>query len=906
MVALPSGTVTFLFTDLEGSTRLWEEQREAMTTALTRHDAIVRAAIEAHQGRVVKTTGDGFHGVFARPHDALGAAVEAQRAVARETGEGGVQLLVRMGVHTGAGEERDGDYYGTAVNRAARLMGVAHGGQVLTTRAVQELVADELDDSVELISLGEHRLRDLTQPIEVFQVVAPGLEREFPALQSLEAFPGNLPVQHSSFVGREREVSEIAALVREARIVTLTGVGGVGKTRLACQVAAEALPEFRNGAWIAELARVRDPNVVVDAVAAVFGVNPRPGVELLDTLVGYLRPKELLLVLDNCEHLLGAVVDVVRALEEKCPGLVVLSTSREGLGIAGERIVVVPSLGVPRTSDRDAVLSSDAARLLLDRAVAVQSDFEVTDANADAVAEVVRRVDGIPLALELAAARIPVLSPAQLAQRLDQRFRVLAGGERGAVERHATLRAAIDWSYDLLSTDEQRMLARLSVFAGSCSLEGAEAVCSGAGIDEVDVLDLLAALVARSLVVAEDAPSGERRYRLLETIRQYAEERLAGEERSDLRDRHAAYYVTFTERADEGVRGPDQLRWILEIESELENVRAAMAWSVATDNVIRAAQFLCTLRAGPNRLAQTLFTDAEAVLALPGIDTVESYPFVLVSAAGAALFRGTFEEAVRLGQEALDSVDEPGDELVGWVSMVRGNAFYCLGDMARAVESMERSVSARRRVGDPYQLGFSLGGLASWRPRHDLGGAAEEARESLSLARQIGCPGAISGGLALLALILVGTQPEESRALIAESIELNKVLGAIVVDENALVMAFLVTALLGEREQTLELTAQGLDRGFSMLVGLCSCLEATAQTLAPDQAEAAATLQGAVDGLVPVIVHAEPYRALRRRATRAMSTQLDDVRISELRAQGAAMSEDQATVYALDAIARAR
>ena len=310
MVELPSGTVTFLFTDLEGSTRLWEEQPEAMTAALARHDAIVRGAIASHHGRVVKTTGDGFHGVFARPDDALGAAVEAQRAIAGEAGEGGVRLLVRMGVHTGAGEERDGDYYGTAVNRAARLMAVAHGGQVLATRAVQELVGDELGDSVELVGLGEHRLRDLAQPVEVFQVVAPGLAREFPALQSLDALPGNLPVQHSSFVGREREVAELAALVREARIVTLTGVGGVGKTRLACQVAAEVAPEFRGGAWLVELARVRDPSVVVDAVAAVFGVTPRPGVDLLDTLVGYLRPKELLLVLDNCEHLLGAVVDV--------------------------------------------------------------------------------------------------------------------------------------------------------------------------------------------------------------------------------------------------------------------------------------------------------------------------------------------------------------------------------------------------------------------------------------------------------------------------------------------------------------------------------------------------------------------------------------------------------------------
>ena len=339
-------------------------------------------------------------------------------------------------------------------------------------------------------------------------------------------------------------------------------------------------------------------------------------------------------MLDNCEHLLGAVVELVRALEERCPGLVVLSTSREGLGIAGERIVAVRSLGLPRSGDRDAVLSSDAARLLVERAVAVKSDFAVTDANAAAVAEVVRRLDGIPLALELAAARIPVLSPAQLAQRLDQRFRLLAGGERGAIERHATLRAAIDWSYDLLAANEQRVLARLSVFAGGCSLEAAEAVCSGAGIDEVEVLDLLSALVARSLVVAEDAPSGERRYRLLETIRQYAEERVDDAERAELRDRHADFYVDFVETAADGLRGPDQLRWLLEVESELENVRAALAWSVATNDAVRAARFLCSVEGVPSPLARVLLRDAEAILELPGIETIERYPFVLAAAGG--------------------------------------------------------------------------------------------------------------------------------------------------------------------------------------------------------------------------------------------------------------------------------
>jgi predicted ATPase len=681
----------------------------------------------------------------------------------------------------------------------------------------------------------------------------------------------------------------------------------VGNTRLACQVAAEVLHEFRSGAWLVELARVRDPGVVVDAVAAMFGVTPRPGVDVLDTLAGYLRSKELLLVLDNCEHLLGAVVELVRALSERCPGLVVLSTSREGLGIVGERIVAVQSLGLPRSSEMEAVLNSDAARLLAERAVAVKSDFEITDANAASVAEVVRRLDGIPLALELAAARIPVLSPGQLAQRLDQRFRVLAGGERGAIERHATLRAAIDWSYDLLTTDEQRVLARLSVFSGGCSLEAAEAVCSGVGIDEAEILDVLSALVARSLVVTEDAPSGERRYRLLETIRQYAEERVDDRERTDLRDRHADFYVDFAETAAERLCGPDQLHWSLEVGSELENLRAAMAWSVANNDAIRVGRFLSsTLKGVPSPLAQVLLRDSEAVLELPGIKTIERYPFVLAAAAAAALFHGMLDRADELCQQALDAASDPDDELAGFAFLVRGNAAHALGDTSRAVTYLERSVRSYRCAGDRFMLSFSLGGLASFRTGHpDRATAADEARECLTLARQTGGPSNVSGALAVLALVLTSSDPERSRTLIAESLELSDELGSIVINENALVIAVLVSTLLGERDQVLKLAARALDRGLSSLIIVCVSLEAAAKALAADEPDAASVLHGAVDALVPSLVEAEPHATLRMRSTSVINTQLDTVRVSELRARGAAMNEDQSTAYALHAIERA-
>jgi predicted ATPase/class 3 adenylate cyclase len=905
---LPSGTVTFLFTDIEGSTRLWQDHPDTMRDALARHDELVRDAIEAHGGHVVKTTGDGFHAAFATADEGVLAAVAAQSALDRAMWDATGPLRVRMGLHTGGASLRDGDYFGGSLNRAARLMGVAHGGQVVCSYATADLARDGLPEGVELVDLGEHRLRDLSRAERVFQVVAPGLTRDFPDLQSLDVLPGNLPMQYSSFVGREREIAELATLLRETRIVTLTGVGGVGKTRLACQVSAEVLPEFRDGAWLVELARVRDPNVVVDAVASVVGVTPRPGVELVDTLAGYVRSKEMLLVLDNCEHLLDPVVDLVRTLEARCPRLVVLSTSREGLGIAGERILVVPSLAQPRSGDRDAVLHSDAARLFIDRAAAVKSDFEVTDVNAGAVAEVIRRLDGIPLALELAAARVTVLSPAQLAQRLDQRFRVLAGGERGAIERHATLRAAIDWSYDLLSPDEQRVLARLSVFAGGCSLEAAEAVCSGAGIDEVEVLDVLSALVARSLVVAEDAASGERRYRLLETIRQYAEERVDDAERAGLRDRHAGFYVDFVEMAAVGLRGPDQFRWLLGVEPEVENLRTAMAWSVSTSDPVRAARFLCSVGIDPSPLAGVLLPGAEAVLELPGIHAIESHPSVLAAAAGAAMFHGRFDRAEDLCQEALDAVSESSDELAGFAFLVRANAAYGLGDVDRAVAYMEQSVSFHRRSGDRFMLGFSLGGLASFRSmrRDSAGMAAAEAREAVSLARAIGGPGLELGSLACLAIVLVNTDPEQSRTLIAQSVALQDALGAVVLNENALVMAFIVSALLGEREQALRLAARGLDRGLSMLTTYCLSLETTAEALASDEPHVAAVLHGAVDKFVPGLPQIEPDTTLRERATAVISTQLDAARVSELRGQGAAMTEDDATAYALDAIARAQ
>ena len=593
----PSGTVTFLFTDIEGSTRLWEDFPEAMPEALAQHDAVLRDAVESAGGHVVKTTGDGFFAVFGRAEAALMAALAAQRALAAAAWGKTGPLLVRVGVHTGDAEFREGDYHGPAVNRAARLMTAGHGGQVLVSGATAALVGGRLPEGAQLIALGEHRLRDLGRPELLYQLAHPDLPGRFPPLRTLDAFPGNLPLQVSSFIGREREVARIVAALDESRAVTLTGVGGVGKTRLALQVAARVLPRFREGAWLVELAPIRDPGGVPGALAAVFGVSARAGMTLEQSLAEFLRSKQLLVVLDNCEHLLEPVAELVEFLQRDCAGLVILATSREGLAVEGERVLPVPSLPSPPPDAAPAVAGeADAVRLFVERARAVDPDFALTGENTSAVVQVCRRLDGVPLAIELAAARVAAMSPAELLEGLQRRFETLAGGRRRAVQRHQTLRAAIDWSYELLSDDERRLLARLAVFAGGCTRRAAEAVCGAEPLVSGQVFTLLAALVGKSLVVAQrDGP--ETRYRLLETIREYGEERLAETGETEmLRDGHAEYFCQLALDLFGELYGPHQIEASRRLATEHENLLAAVNHAIDTDNVDLALRLVSNAR----------------------------------------------------------------------------------------------------------------------------------------------------------------------------------------------------------------------------------------------------------------------------------------------------------------------
>lgn len=575
---LPTGTVTFFFSDLEASTRLWEAHPESMRAALARHDALLREAVEAHGGAVVKKTGDGLHAAFASAVAAARAAVAVQQALQAEPWGDAGPLRARVALHTGEAELRDGDYYGPAVNRAARLMAAAHGGQILLSAATAAL----LHGKAQLVDLGEHRLRDLAGAEHVFQLVSPGLRSDFPPIASLATHAHNLPVQLTSFVGRQREMAEVKRLLPAARLLTLTGPGGTGKTRLALQVAADLLGDFAGGAWLVELATLSDPSLVEQSVAAALGIHQQPGRPLDEVLVDYLRDKRLLLLLDNCEHLNDACARLADRLLRACPLLAIMVSSREALSIAGEVTFQVPSLQIPEPEeplDAASLLEYEAIRLFVERAQAARPDFRLAGDNAPAVIQICRRLDGIPLAIELAAARIRVLPAGQIAARLNDRFRLLTGGSRTALPRQQTLQALVDWSWDLLPEPERVLLRRLSVFAGGWTLEAAEAVAGSDATDRepLDVLEGLAQLVAKSLVVAGE----EGRYHFLETFRQYARDRLweAGEGEA-LRDRHAGFFLALALEAEPHLTGRDMVSWLGRLDAERDNLRAALDWTL--------------------------------------------------------------------------------------------------------------------------------------------------------------------------------------------------------------------------------------------------------------------------------------------------------------------------------------
>jgi predicted ATPase/class 3 adenylate cyclase len=586
---IPSGTVTLLFTDVEGSTRLWESEPDEMALALRLHDNVLRGAIDKSRGYVFKTVGDAFCAAFSTPEAALAAVLDSQRTLTTQVWPTSRPVRVRMALHTGVCEERDNDYFGPVVNRTARLEAIAHGGQILVSGVTAELLSERLPTGISLRDLGQHRLKDLGRPEQVCQLEAAFLPTSFPPLASLDnpELPNNLPSLLTAFIGRDQELRQVADLARTARLVTLTGAGGSGKTRLALQAAAELIDTAADGAWLAELAPLTDGGQIAGLVAAVLGI-PESGRPRADVVVEALAGQHALILLDNCEHLIDAAAKFCDQLIRHCPKVAILATSREPLGIDGERVYRVPSLSLPPedADTAEAVGDCDAVRLFAERARVHHPGFVLDDADAPMVASLCRRLDGIPLALELAAARLSSMSLRQVGERLDQRFRLLTGGSRNAMPRQQTLQATVEWSLGLLTTAERETLTRLSVFSGGFDLDAAEAVCAADDIDAFDVIDLVGSLVDKSLVIAEHAGDSVR-YRLLETIRQYCAQELvraAGDAQATAaRDRHAAFYLRLAETAGPALTGHQQARWLRQLDAEWDNLLLAIAHLTAEE-----------------------------------------------------------------------------------------------------------------------------------------------------------------------------------------------------------------------------------------------------------------------------------------------------------------------------------
>jgi predicted ATPase/class 3 adenylate cyclase len=672
--AAPSGVVTFLFTDVEGSTRRWEADAQAMRAALVVHDKVLRTAIEAYDGFLFSHTGDGFVAAFASPMSAVNAAIDAQREL---------QLPVRMGLATGEAELRDGDYFGTVLNRAARVMAAGHGGQILLAESTAVLLS-----GVDLVDLGPRRLRDVPNPITVFQVNAPGLPEDFPPLRTLDPSPGNLRPQTTSFIGREWEVAELQAVVKAHRLVTLTGVGGVGKTRLATEVAARLADEFPNGVWFFDLAAVADPAAVPDAVAAVLGIIQQPGKSVSESVAAALEGRVRLLVFDNCEHVVDSVADLVEAIFAVSATITILATSREGLGASEEQLWRVPSLDV------DSGTESAAVNLFVDRAHSVVSDvLLVQPAEADAVVEICRRLDGIPLAIELAASRMASMTASEVRDRLDQRFRLLVGSRRG-VARHQTLRHAVAWSYDHLDDAEKALLDRCSVFAGGFDLQSA---CAVMGTDDdYAILDLLGALVRKSLLVA-DRSSGRTRFSMLETIRQFAEEQLAASgAAAEARGAHARYFAGREADILALWDGPEQREAYEWFTAELADLRTAFRWAVdhgPLDDAASIATYAAFLgflvnKHEPIAWAEELIAPARAV-DHPRLAML----YVLASQCSLA---GRLEDAVRYADASVEVISDARHGVPFGIEGMVNSAYVTAGHHKRAAEVCRMHLARRR------------------------------------------------------------------------------------------------------------------------------------------------------------------------------------------------------------------
>jgi predicted ATPase/class 3 adenylate cyclase len=904
---LPTGTVTFLFTDIEGSTALLQRLGDDYATVLTDHHRLLRHAFGERGGVEVDAAGDGLYFAFPSARSALVAGIEAQRAVAAHEWSSGAAVAVRMGMHTGEARSGEGGYVGIDVHRAARICAAGHGGQLLLSQTTHDLVAGELPPEVTLRDLGEHRLRDLGGQQRLFQAVVADLPSEFPPLRTVDSHPNNLPRQLTSFVGRERQLAEAKRLLDSSPLLTLTGPGGVGKTRIALQLAEVLLGELQDGAWLVDLGVLSDPDYLATAVASALGLAEQPGRPLLATILDHLHGRELLLVLDNCEHVVAASAELADSLLRSSASLRIVATSREALGIAGEALFPVPSLALPEDDLRlplDQLSGFEAIRLFADRASAVLPSFELTASSALAVAQICRRLDGIPLALELAAARVRTLSVEQIAARLDDRFRLLAGGSRAAVPRHQALRATVDWSFDLLAEPERAAWRRLSVFAGGFTLEAAEAICAGEEVDESEVLDLLSRLVEKSLVVSE-AMAGESRFRLLETIRQYAREKLMGsEEAAEALRRHRDWYLALVTRLEPqffgGARSGSEID---ELDREHDNLRAALEWSADEPGEAAAGLRLAAglwrfweirghVVEGRSWLERLLTASSDAPLAVRSS--------ALTGAGVLAYLQGDYDAAFSFHEESLILHRQVGNpQSVAYAGNNLANVAVQRGDHARARSLYEESLALVRGAGDIPASAIALINLADVVARQ---GELEEARslfeESIATFREQGNSWGMAFALDSFGLVAArhGDRPS-ARTLHRQAMEISQGLG----DERGVARAVGhlagVAALEGETAEAarLHLESLAIRQRLGDMPGIATGLEKLAAVVSGEAPAAAGQLLGRAEALRQSIRAPTPLdaRADNDRCFAQLSEVLGEERLEAARSEGRMMETEE-------------
>ena len=873
MSDLPTGTVTFLFTDVEGSTKLLQELGETYRAVQDDHARILRDAITQGEGREIRTEGDSFFAVFPTPSGAVQAAVTAQRELRAHAWPHGRPLRVRMGLHTGEGRLGGDDYLGIDVNRAARIAAAGHGGQVLLSDATRALVEHALPEGVSVRDLGAHHLKDLAHPEHIFDLVIDGLPSAFPALKSLDARPNNLPIQLTSFVGRRDEIAALHDLVRRVRLVTLSGPGGSGKTRLALEVARAALEDFPDGAFFVDLASITDPELVPSAIAQSVNVPGEPAGSWVETVINYLGDKSLLLVLDNFEQI-NEAARVVEAILRGTHDVHILVTSRVVLHVSGEHEFHVQPLGLPDPADlpdAETLPQFDAVALFIHRARAVKDDFAVTNQNAPAVAEICARLDGLPLAIELAASRAKLLTPEAILGRLGHRLPLLTSPTRNVPERQRTLRGTIDWSYELLDEAERRLLARLSVFAGGCTFEAAETVCDPEGELGIDCLDGLASLVDKSLVKRTETPEGEPRFRMLETIREYSSERLAESgESNEIARRHARYFMELAEKAEPHLLAQDQAVWLDVCDRENDNIRGALQWCIDAG-------------------------DEETGLRI-----------------SAALWRFWQQRGhLREGRRWLDrqfAMSGSGERtaIVARAHGAAGGLAYWDSDFSTTRRHYEEAIAIFREIEDKFGIERALFDLSfAYMVEGDLETHGRLLEESVALARELNDQeGVLNATDALGFLRILQRRPAEALPLSEEAISLAKAMGNAFHLIEATATLGQAYRLLGDLERSDHYTKQAISmhqdaRNFAMTTYMVFALS----TLEAERGRyvRAMRLYGAAESLLEQYATIAPAEAIFiGDPVGTARAAIGDKAVEEAIAEGKAMDADKAIAYALE------